>query len=129
MAEEDFQRDLQRIKHLSAHDRDVLLTAFRAHAQRLVQEQVRPRLEQSLQAAATRGALRDAALTTLMAANLPQRVERVEAKVDQLAEEVSGIRMTLATITERLKHMPTKVEMYIAMAALLGVMAKGFGWL
>lgn len=129
VSEDDFQEDLRQLKNLSAHDRDVILTSFRQHAARLVEAQVRPRIDEMLRASATQTALRDAAISTLVSANLPQRLDKVEGKIDELRTDVSSIRSVVAGITERLKHMPTKVELYIAMASLLGVMAKGFGWL
>lgn len=65
--------------------------------------------------------------------DMSRRVDRLETKVDKLLDDVGTITTKLGGIDERLKHVPLKAEMYLwaglAMATLLGVMAKGFGWL
>lgn len=86
----------------------------------------------------------------------PRRLDRLENKVDKMDETVGEIAVALGRIeqrleqcadttavarvegeigklVERLLHVPMRAEMYlaagVALAALLGVMAKGFGWL
>lgn len=55
-------------------------------------------------------------------------IARVEEKLASLATKES-----LARVDERVSHMPTNAQMYVAggaaLAAVMGVMAKGFGWL
>ena len=55
-------------------------------------------------------------------------IARVEEKLVPLATKDS-----LARVEERVSHMPTNAQMYVAggaaLAAVMGVMAKGFGWL
>ncbi|GDY37683.1 hypothetical protein [Acidovorax sp. NB1] len=55
-------------------------------------------------------------------------IARVEEKLVPLATKES-----LARVEERVSHMPTNAQMYVAggaaLAAVMGVMAKGFGWL
>src|SRR2546427_54189 len=81
--------------------------------------------------------------------DLPRRVQKLEDKMDSVAGDIAAIKNTLtrmeeflkhsamkpdiAKLEERLTHTPTKAEMYIAggaaIAAIMGLMAKGFGWL
>uniref|UniRef100_UPI0028A9F501 hypothetical protein n=1 Tax=Delftia acidovorans TaxID=80866 RepID=UPI0028A9F501 len=81
--------------------------------------------------------------------DLPRRVQKLEDKMDSVAGDIAFIKNTLtrieeflkhsamkpdiAKVEERLAHTPTKAEMYIAggaaVAAVIGLMAKGFGWL
>lgn len=62
-------------------------------------------------------------------------IARVEEKLAPLAtkEGVAGLKGDLAKVEERVSHMPTKAQMYVAggtaLAAVLGVISKGFGWL
>lgn len=80
---------------------------------------------------------------------LPRRVQKLEDKMDSVAGDIAVIKNTLtrmeeflkhsamktdiAKVEERLAHTPTKAEMYIAggtvAVAVIGLMAKGFGWL
>ncbi|WP_280191204.1 hypothetical protein [Delftia sp. PS-11] len=81
--------------------------------------------------------------------DIPRRVQKLEDKMDSVAGDIAAIKNTLvrleeflkhaamksdvAKVEERLAHTPTKAEMYIAggaaAAAVIGLMAKGFGWL
>lgn len=55
-------------------------------------------------------------------------IAKVEEKFAPLASKES-----LARVEERISHMPTNAQMYVAggaaLALVLGVMSKGFGWL
>lgn len=61
-----------------------------------------------------------------------ERQMHAATKAD-LNEGLAPIKTSISQMTERLTHMPTNAKMYVAggaaLATVLGVMAKGFGWL
>ncbi|WP_304912446.1 hypothetical protein [Hydrogenophaga sp.] len=140
-AKEDFLRDVDKLRALEAMDRAQLAAAFERQAEKLIREEVQPVVQQMLVAMAVQAAsikVPPPAPPTVSfnpggEGDLPRRVERLEGKVDKLDEGLQQVKISIATILEKLNHLPLRVEMYLAggaaMAVLLGVMAKGFGWL
>lgn len=142
-AKEDFLRDVDKLRALEAMDRAQLAAAFERQAEKLIREEVQPVVRQILLsvAVAAQNARNQAPPPAPPPAqgggdaggDLPRRVERLEGKVDKMADDIGEIKVSIGTVVERLRHMPLRAEMYLAggaaLAMLLGVMAKGFGWL
>lgn len=134
----DFLRDVDKLKSIESMDRAALAAAFERQAKRLIDEEVRPKIAQALKEIFPHfgqnppppandhgdGGSGD---------GLPGRVQRLETKMDKMADDMSDIKTILARIDERLAHMPRRAEMYLSAGlvatAVLGVMAKGFHWL
>lgn len=171
-AKEDFLRDVDKLRALEAMDRAQLAAAFERQAEKLIREEVKPVVQQILLSVAVAAHnARNQAPPPPPAppappppgggggdtgGDLPRRVDRLEGKVDKMADDIGEIKVSLGRVNERLdhmatttdiarldgrfdqlverlKHMPHRAEMYLAggaaLAMLLGVMAKGFGWL
>lgn len=51
------------------------------------------------------------------------RISRLEARVDRMSEELAGTRVNLATLTERVAHLPSKGFIVAALLSTLAVVA------
>jgi hypothetical protein len=51
------------------------------------------------------------------------RIERLEGKVDKLDDRFRGVEITLATLTERVSHLPSKGFIVSALITSLVVVA------
>ena len=50
---------------------------------------------------------------------MEERLTRVEKNVDQLAKDVTDIRVDIATIKENVRHLPTKPWLFTALAGVI----------
>jgi hypothetical protein len=156
-AAEEFLRDVDKLRALESVDRAQLAAAFQKQAERLIREEVQPVVQRMLmEVALSAAAARSQASSPPPPAppqsshgdgaggDLPRRVERLEGKVDRMADDIGEIKVSLGKVNERLGHMPTKADMgtslfkqYLAVfgalitstLGLAAIMAKGFGWL
>lgn len=55
------------------------------------------------------------------------RVGRLEAGQDDIKKTLGDIKVTLATLDERTKHMPTRWEAFLIIAAVVGVFGSAIG--
>lgn len=52
---------------------------------------------------------------------MENRVSKLEANVDGIKDKLSDIRVLLASIDERTKHMPTRWDVVLILAAMAGL--------
>lgn len=59
---------------------------------------------------------------------LERRMDGVEAKIDKLDDRVRGVEIGLATLTERVAHLPSKGFIVTALMASLALIAAMIGF-
>lgn len=55
--------------------------------------------------------------------SLEDRVNRLEGRLDKVVEELGGVKVNIATLTERVAHLPSKGFIVTTTTAALGLVA------
>lgn len=115
----DFLRDIDKLKAIEAMDRATIAAAFERQVKKLIDEEVRPKIQEAVKTF-IEATIRHTPPPTLppgatgggdSGGDLPRRVERLEVKVDKMADDVSDIKAVLARMESRMDTFATSADL------------------